>query len=102
MCAAGRVRRECVVRDEDRACACVVRLEQERSDYRKRDAERKRREHKRNARGGDDMSKEELAKMFPDPTRLEGLLIANQVPALGLDRGRGRGLGLRAEVQVES
>jgi translation initiation factor 3 subunit H len=56
-----------------------LRQDQERSDYRKRDAERKRREHKRNARGGEELSKEELAKMFPDPSRLEGLLIANQV-----------------------
>lgn len=42
-----------------------------------RDAERRRKDAKRNA--STELSKDELHKMHPDPSRLEGLLIANQV-----------------------
>jgi translation initiation factor 3 subunit H len=55
----------------------ALRQDQERAEYRKRDAERKRKDARRNA--SQELSKEELQKMFPDPSRLEGLLIANQV-----------------------
>mmetsp|Transcript_11793 Transcript_11793/g.27407 ORF Transcript_11793/g.27407 Transcript_11793/m.27407 type:complete len:343 (-) Transcript_11793:36-1064(-) len=55
-----------------------LRQDQDRAEYKKRDAERKRREHKRSARG-DETTREELLRMFPDPSRLEGLLIAHQV-----------------------
>ena len=42
-----------------------------------RDAERRRKDAKRNA--STELSKDELHKMHPDPSLLEGLLIANQV-----------------------
>ena len=35
-----------------------------------------RREHKRNAR--EEVSKEDLVRVYPDPSRLQGLLMANQ------------------------
>mmetsp|Transcript_478 Transcript_478/g.1175 ORF Transcript_478/g.1175 Transcript_478/m.1175 type:complete len:351 (+) Transcript_478:102-1154(+) len=56
-----------------------LRQDQDRAEFRKRDTERKRREYKRNARGDDASKQEELVRLFPDPSRLEGLLIANQV-----------------------
>lgn len=55
----------------------ALRQDQERAEYRKRDAERKRKDARRNAQT--ELSKEELTKMYPDPSRLDGLLIANQV-----------------------
>jgi len=54
-----------------------LRQDQERSEYRKRDAQRKRKDAGRNA--STELSKDDLHKMYPDPSRLEGLLIANQV-----------------------
>lgn len=55
----------------------ALRQDQERFEFRKRDVERKRREHKRNAR--EEVSKEDLVRVYPDPSRLQGLLMANQV-----------------------
>jgi hypothetical protein len=47
-----------------------------------RDAQRKRKDAGRNA--STELSKDDLHKMYPDPSRLEGLLIANQVSSLPL------------------
>jgi translation initiation factor 3 subunit H len=51
---------------------------QESADYKKRNAERMRKDYKR-TRGGEDATKEELEAKFPYPSRLQGLLTANQL-----------------------
>ena len=56
-----------------------LRQDQDRAEFKKRDAERKRRDFKRKENYGREEKNEELLRMFPDPSRLEGLLIANQV-----------------------
>ena len=71
----------------------ALRQDQDRAEFRKRDTERKRREYKRNARGDDAQRAEEVLRLFPDPSRLEGLLIANQVESYCDDIAKFTGQG---------
>jgi len=68
-----------------------LRQDQDRAEFKKRDAERKRRDFKRKENYGREEKNEELLRMFPDPSRLEGLLIANQVQTYCDDIARATG-----------
>jgi len=77
----------------------VLLQDEGRLEFRKRDVQRRRREHRRNAR--EEVSQEDLVRAYPDPSRLQGLLTANQVKSHcdGVGQMAGQGLSMLYLIQ---